>query len=49
MQNLVTQVANIANGKQSTPTTQQRANQSRRGAVCYGCDEQGHVIRDCPR
>ena len=49
MQNLVTQVANIANGKQSTPITQPRANQPRRGVVCYGCNEQGHIIRDCPR
>ena len=49
MQNLVTQVANIANGKQSTPTTQPRTSQPRRGVVCYGCNDQGHVIIDCPR
>ena len=28
--------------------TQPRPNQPRRGVVCYGCNEQGHVIRDCP-
>ena len=49
MQNLVTQEANIANGKQSTPTTQPRNSQPRTRVVSYGCNEQGHVIRDCPR
>ena len=49
MQSLVTQIAIIVNGKQSMQTTHPIPNQPRRGVVCYGCSEQGHVIRDCHR
>ena len=49
MQTLVTQIAAIANGQQGTQISQTRSNQPRRGVVCFKCNEEGHVIRDCPR
>ena len=49
MQSLVSQIAAIANDKLGKQTTSPRNNQSRRGVVCFKCNEKGHVIRDCPR
>lgn len=49
MQSLMTQVTNIANRNQNTQIPQQRTSQiPRRGIVCYGCNESGHVVRECP-
>ena len=49
MQRLMTQVNNIANRNQNTQIPQQRTSQMpRRGIVCYGCNESGHVVRECP-
>ena len=49
IQSLVTQITAIANGQQGTQISQTRNNQRRRGVVCFKCNEEGHVIRDCPR
>ena len=49
MQTLVSQIAAIANDRLGKQTTSLRNNQPRRGVVCFKCNEQGHVIRDCPR
>lgn len=49
VQNLVTQIKDIASSSQSKQTVQPIASQQRRGIVCYGCNEQGHIIRDCPK
>ena len=49
VQNLVTQIANMAIDKQCLSTAQPKPSQPRRGVTCYGCHEQGHIIRDCPR
>ena len=50
MQNLVTQIENIAQSNQGKQTIQQpRFSQQRRDIVYYGCHEQGHISRDCPK
>ena len=49
MQTLVTQITAIANGQKGSQISQTRNNQPRRGVVCFKCNEEGHVIRDCPR
>lgn len=46
MQTLVTQMSCITN--KTNQTTQQRNGQTqRKGIVCYGCNESGHISRDC--
>ena len=49
IQTLVTQITAKANGQQGTQISQTRNNQRRGGVVCFKCNEEGHVIRDCPR
>ena len=49
VQNLVTQIKDIASGNQTKQTVQPSVSQQRRGVVCYGCNEEGHIIRDCPK
>ena len=46
MQNLVTQIENIAQSNQGKQAIQPpRFSQQRRGIVCYRCHEQGHIKR----
>ena len=49
MQTLMDKMNEIAQTSNNLPARQQHTNYSgRKSVTCYGCQQQGHIIRDCP-